>query len=127
MYLDVAIEVAPCAEARLGDEKSKDKVQSTDNCMVTFNIAGFLADFTNGRSEISVNSAPTTVGEALHELWELHIGLRDRVVNEQGHLRTHVNIFVDGENIRRKELLDTRLSGKTEITILPSVSGGNHS
>ncbi len=65
--------------------------------MVTFNIAGFLADFTNGQSEISVNSSPTTVAEALHELWQLHIGLRDRVVNEQGQLRTHVNIFVDGE------------------------------
>ncbi|MFN2510347.1 MAG: ubiquitin-like small modifier protein 1 [Pyrinomonadaceae bacterium] len=93
--------------------------------MVTFNIAGFLADFTNGRSEISVNSSPTTVGEALDELWQLHVGLRDRVVNEQGQLRTHVNIFVDGENIRRKQLLDTPVSVGTEITILPSVSGGN--
>lgn len=93
--------------------------------MVTFNIAGFLADFTNGRSEISVDSSPTTVGEALDELWQLHVGLRDRVVNEQGQLRTHVNIFVDGENIRRKQLLDTPISAGTEITILPSVSGGN--
>lgn len=93
--------------------------------MVTFNIAGFLADFTNGRSEISVNSSPTTVEEALHELWQLHVGLRDRVVNEQGQLRTHVNIFVDGENIRRKQLLDTPISDRTEITILPSVSGGS--
>jgi len=93
--------------------------------MVTFNIAGFLADFTNGRSELSVNASPTTVGEALNELWKLHVGLRDRVVNEQGQLRTHVNIFVDGQNIRRKQLLDTPISGQTEITILPSVSGGN--
>jgi molybdopterin converting factor small subunit len=93
--------------------------------MVIFNIAGFLADFTNGRSEISVNSSHTTVAEALNELWQLHVGLRDRVVNEQGQLRTHVNIFVDGENIRRKQLLDTPISDRTEITILPSVSGGN--
>jgi molybdopterin synthase sulfur carrier subunit len=93
--------------------------------MVTFNIAGFLSDFTNGRSEIPVDSSPTTVGEALNELWQLHVGLRDRVVNEQGQLRPHVNIFVDGENIRRKQLLETRLSDKPEITILPSVSGGN--
>ena len=93
--------------------------------MVTFNIAGFLSDFTNGRSEIPVNSSPATVGEALNELWQLHVGLRDRVVNEQGQLRPHVNIFVDGENIRREQLLDTPLSAQTEITILPSVSGGN--
>ena len=93
--------------------------------MVTFNIAGFLADFTNGRSEIPVNSSPATVKEALNELWQLHVGLRDRVVNEQGELRTHVNIFVDGENIRRKQLLDTPISNRAEITNLPSVSGGS--
>lgn len=95
--------------------------------MVTFNIAGFLADFTNGCGEIFVNSSATTVEEALRELWQLHVGLRDRVVNEQGQLRTHVNIFVDGENIRRKQLLDTPISDRTEITILPSVSGGSSS
>lgn len=93
--------------------------------MVTFNIAGFLTDFTNGRSEIPVESSPQTVADALQELWQLHVGLRDRVVNEQGQLRTHVNIFVDGENIRRKQLLDTPISNRTEITILPSVSGGS--
>ncbi|HZI85948.1 MAG TPA: ubiquitin-like small modifier protein 1 [Pyrinomonadaceae bacterium] len=93
--------------------------------MITFNIAGFLADFTDGRSEIPVNSSAATVAEALQELWKLHIGLRDRVVNEQGQLRMHVNIFIDGENIRRKQLLDTPVSDRSEITILPSVSGGN--
>lgn len=95
--------------------------------MATFNIAGFLTDFTNGRSEIPVGSSAQTVEEALQDLWQLHVGLRDRVVNEQGQLRTHVNIFVDGENIRRKQLLDTPISNRTEITILPSVSGGNTS
>lgn len=95
--------------------------------MVTFNIAGFLTDFTNGSSEIPLISSPMTVREALTDLWQLHIGLRDRVVNEQGQLRTHVNIFVDGDNIRRKQLLETPISGHSEITILPSVSGGNFS
>ena len=92
--------------------------------MITINIAGFLTDFTNGRSEISLHSAPATVGDALNELWQLHVGLRDRIVNEQGHLRPHVNVFVDDENIRRKELLNTALAEGNEITILPSVSGG---
>lgn len=92
--------------------------------MITFNIAGFLTDFTRGRSEISIESSSATVGEALSELWQLHVGLRDRVVTEQGQLRQHVNVFLNGDNIRRKEVLDTRLSEQTEITILPSVSGG---
>jgi molybdopterin synthase sulfur carrier subunit len=92
--------------------------------MITINVAGFLSDFTNGRSEISINSSPATVRDALNELWQLHVGLRDRVVNEQGQLRPHVNVFLDDENIRRKESLDTALAEGSEITILPSVSGG---
>jgi molybdopterin synthase sulfur carrier subunit len=92
--------------------------------MITFNITGFLTEFAGGQSQISIESKPQTVGEALEELWQLHLGLRDRVLNEQGELRRHVNIFLDNENIRRKEMLATPLSGHSEITILPSVSGG---
>ena len=92
--------------------------------MITFNIAGFLTDFTNGRSQIVLDSPATTVGEALDGLWRQHIGLRDRVLNEQGSLRPHVNIFLNDENVRRKQLLDTALPDNCEITILPAVSGG---
>ena len=92
--------------------------------MITVNVTGFLTDFTNGCSGIELDSAPATVGEALNQLWQKHVGLRDRVVTEQGQLRQHVNIFLDGENIRRMELLETKLSEGGEITILPSVSGG---
>lgn len=88
------------------------------------NIAGFLTEFTEGRNQISLQGSHRSVGEALTELWTLHVGLRDRVLNEQGQLRQHVNIFVDNENIRRRELLDTELTNISEITILPSVSGG---
>jgi molybdopterin synthase sulfur carrier subunit len=92
--------------------------------MITFNITGFLTEFAGGQSQISIETKPHTVGEALEELWQLHLGLRDRVLNEQGELRRHVNIFLDNENIRRTEMLATPLSGDSEITILPSVSGG---
>ena len=92
--------------------------------MITFNVAGFLTDFTGGQSKIPVETTASTVGKALSELWKQHAGLRDRVVNEQGALRPHVNIFVDDENVRRKEMLETALKDNSEITILPSVSGG---
>jgi sulfur-carrier protein len=92
--------------------------------MITINIAGFLTDFTQGKSELRIDSSPSTVSEALEELWSLHVGLRDRVVNEQGQLRQHVNIFLNNENIRRNQTLATELPDGSEITILPSVSGG---
>jgi molybdopterin converting factor small subunit len=92
--------------------------------MITFNVTGFLTDFTNGQSQIVVDSPAATVGEALESLWHRHVGLRDRVLNEQGKLRQHVNIFLNDDNVRRKELLDTTLPANCEITILPAVSGG---
>ena len=92
--------------------------------MVTFNIAGFLTDFTGGQSQVSLDSLPATVGDGLSLLWDLHVGLRDRVVNEKGEVRLHVNIFVNSESIRHQQALSTPLSEGDEITILPSVSGG---
>ena len=92
--------------------------------MITFNVAGFLTDFTGGQSQIVVDATAETVREALSALWKQHVGLRDRVVNEQGALRPHVNIFLNDENVRRKEMLETALNENSEITILPSVSGG---
>jgi molybdopterin synthase sulfur carrier subunit len=92
--------------------------------MITFNVTGFLTDFTGGLHQIPIDGAPTQVGEALGKLWNLHPGLRDRVLNERGELRQHVNIFLNDENVRRKQLLETALPESCEITILPSVSGG---
>jgi molybdopterin synthase sulfur carrier subunit len=92
--------------------------------MITFNVAGFLTDFTNAQSQIVMDSPAATVAEALEKLWQRHLGLRDRVVNEQGKLRQHVNIFLNDENVRRLQLLETALPENCEITILPAVSGG---
>ena len=92
--------------------------------MTTINISGFLTDFTAGRSVITLETSPATVGQALAQLWQMYPGVRDRVLTERGEIRRHVNIFLQDENIRRKELLDTQLPENSEITILPSVSGG---
>jgi molybdopterin synthase sulfur carrier subunit len=93
--------------------------------MIRFNVAGFLTDFTGGLNQIAIEGPVASVGEALTELWKLHPGLRDRVVNEQGQLRQHVNVFLDSENVRRKQSLETKVADGSELTILPSVSGGN--
>jgi MoaD family protein len=92
--------------------------------MITVNIAGFLTDFAGGQSQIQLPDLPATVNDALSRLWALHTGLRDRVVNEKGEVRMHVNIFLNNENIKFQQSLGTPLAEGDEITILPSVSGG---
>ena len=92
--------------------------------MITFQIAGYLTEFTGGCAEIKLDGSPVTVGDALNQLWDVHAGLRDRVVTEQGHVRPHVNVFVNSEVVRRDQVLQSAISGDTESCIMPAVSGG---
>jgi molybdopterin converting factor small subunit len=91
---------------------------------LTFHIPGYLRAFTAGASEVRIDRCPPTVGEALAALWAVHPGIRDRVVNEQGIVRRHVNVFVGNESIRFTGGLDTPIAEGTEISIVPAVSGG---
>ena len=65
-----------------------------------------------------------TVGGTLGTLRASHPGLYDRLMTEQGALRPHVNIFVDGENIRFTGGLGTVVGAGSEILVLPAISGG---
>lgn len=64
------------------------------------------------------------VAAALAALFALHPGLRDRIQNERGEVRPHVNVFVASENVRDLRGLETPLGEGAEIHILPAVSGG---
>ena len=92
--------------------------------MITFQIAGYLTEFTGGSAEIQIDDNASTVGEALSHLWGRHAGLRDRVLTEQGEVRPHVNIFVNSQVTRRDRVLQIPLAGDAEICIMPAVSGG---
>ncbi|HEY5073744.1 MAG TPA: ubiquitin-like small modifier protein 1 [Pyrinomonadaceae bacterium] len=92
--------------------------------MITFQISGHLTEFTGGRVEIALDGSYSTVGQALDRLWIEHVGLRDRVLNELGEVRPHVNIFVNSQTVRRDQALQTEIEGDTELCIMPAVSGG---
>jgi len=92
--------------------------------MITFQIAGYLTEFSGGRAEIVVSQSPANIGEALELLWQEHAALRDRVLNEQSHVRQHVNVFVNGQVTDREQVMQLPLDGDAEICIMPAVSGG---
>ncbi|MGC2697851.1 MAG: ubiquitin-like small modifier protein 1 [Candidatus Angelobacter sp.] len=91
---------------------------------VTFRIPSYLAIFAGGNNLLPVGGSSATVADALTELWKLHPGLRDRIVDEQGHVRQHINIFVGEEAIRFADGLSTKVPEGAEILIVPAVSGG---
>ena len=91
---------------------------------VRFFVPGPLREFAGGRSEIALAAAPRTLKEALEALGRDFPGVARRVLDEQGEVRAHVNLFVGGECVRFGEGLDTPLPDGCEIAILPAVSGG---
>ena len=91
---------------------------------VVFLIPGYLRAFTGGMSHVELGGTHATVGEAFEALWALHPGVRDRVVNEQGEVRQHVNVFVGAESIRFTGGFSTPVMDGGEISIVPAVSGG---
>ena len=91
---------------------------------ITFHIPNYLAVFTGDRSVVKLDGSPATVRDALDALWCLHPGLRDRIVDEQGAVRQHVNIFVGDDAIRFADGLATVVPSGAEILIVPAVSGG---
>ena len=89
-----------------------------------FVIPGPLREFSGNRDEVRVDGVASTVSEALALLWRECPGARDRVLTERGEVRPHVNIFVDGENVRRAGGLSMPVRDGGEIIIVPAVSGG---
>ena len=91
---------------------------------ITFWIPGPLRSHTGGLSRVKTDGSAGSVREVLERLWAIHPGVRDRVVNERGEVRQHVNVFVGNESIRFTGGLDTPVPDGAEVSIVPAVSGG---
>jgi molybdopterin converting factor small subunit len=69
-------------------------------------------------------SAGGTVRTLLDEVAARWPRLERRVRDETGELRRYVNVYVDGEDVRRLAGQDTPVSAHAEVQIIPSVAGG---
>jgi sulfur-carrier protein len=87
-------------------------------------IPGALRPFADGQTAVTLDRKVATVSEALQALWVKHPGLRLRVVNEQGEVRRHVNVFVGTESIRDIGGLEAPVADDAEIAVIAAVSGG---
>ncbi|MDH5676693.1 MAG: MoaD/ThiS family protein [Myxococcales bacterium] len=69
--------------------------------------------------------AGTSVRELLTHIEAKHPGLAGYIVDDQGALRKHVNIFIDGEPVGDRRELEAPLGADTEVHILQALSGGS--
>ena len=91
---------------------------------IIFHLAGFLRSFSGGAREVRLEVPGATVGDALRVLAERHPGISSRVLDEQGSVRRHVNVFIGDLSIRDTGGLSTPLHDGCSISLLAAVSGG---
>jgi adenylyltransferase/sulfurtransferase len=85
-------------------------------------VPGPLREYCKGASELFVSAS--NVRAALEELERSHPNLYRNICDETGSVRRHMNVFVNSDNVRDREGLDTVLTPGDVVTILPAVSGG---
>lgn len=90
--------------------------------MAKIRIPTPLRAYTDGASDIDVSG--NTVGEALGNLVDQHPDLRLHLFQDD-ELRSFVNIFIDDEDIRFMQGLDTEIEAGDSLRIIPSIAGGN--
>jgi len=81
-----------------------------------------LRRFTNGVETIEVQAR--TVGDVFNQLESQFPGIRARLCEESGELRRFINVYVDGEDIRFLNRLETSISEQAEVSIVPAIAGG---
>ena len=72
----------------------------------------------------SLEVAGDTVGAALGAVFESNAALRSYLLDDQGRLRRHVNIFVNGNPVADRVKLSDPLTAKDEIFVVQALSGG---
>ena len=88
----------------------------------TVRIPTPLRTVTGGESSVAVDGG--TVREVVANLDAAHPGIRERILDDGGAVRRFVNVFVDDEDIRFAEGLDTPVRDGATVSIIPAVAGG---
>ncbi len=96
--------------------------QEAANARVTVRIPTPLRGLTGGADTVHASGA--TVGALIEALDAQHPGLRERVLDESGALRRFVNVYVNGEDVRFLQGLESSLPAGADVSIVPAVAGG---
>ncbi len=89
---------------------------------ITIHVPGPLRAYCEGAAQLSVSAR--TVGAALEALRQSQSAFYRNVCDETGMVRRHLNVFVNSDNVRDLNGVDTTLTPGDVVTILPAVSGG---
>ncbi|MBI2872820.1 MAG: MoaD family protein [Chloroflexi bacterium] len=89
---------------------------------VTVRIPSPLRRVTNGAEKAEVQGG--TLEKCINELEAQFPGIRERLLDESGDLRYFVNVYLNGEDVRFLQGLNTDTKPGDELSIVPAVAGG---
>lgn len=81
-----------------------------------------LRKYTQGADE--VNAQGSNVKSLVDDLEIKYPGIKERICDETGKVRRFVNVYVNGDDIRFLQNLDTALKEGDNISIVPAIAGG---
>jgi len=90
--------------------------------MSTVKIPPVLRSSTGGEREIAVEG--TSVGDALRELAARHPDTQRQLFSEEGELNRYVNVYLNDEDVRVLDGLETAVAERDTLVILPAMAGG---
>lgn len=78
--------------------------------------------FTGGESSVELD--PGTVSDLIGQLEQRYPGIGEQLLTPEGELHRFINVYVNDEDARYLEKLDTKVTEGDTVSILPSVAGG---
>ena len=84
-----------------------------------------LRKLTQGADEVDVQG--DTVKALVNDLERKFPGIKERICDETGKVRRFVNVYVNGDDIRFLQNLETSVRDGDSISIVPAVAGGSNS
>ncbi|MDX6633322.1 MAG: sulfur-carrier protein [Solirubrobacterales bacterium] len=90
--------------------------------MSSVKIPPVLRQHTGGEALVEVDGA--SVGDVLRGLAESHPDTRDQLFSPEGDLNRYVNVYLNDEDVRVLDGLDTAVSDDDTVVILPAMAGG---
>lgn len=90
--------------------------------MPTIKVPPVLRPQTDGEAEVSVEGG--TVGDALRALAERYPSTRDQLFSPEGELNRYVNVYLNDEDVRVLDGLETGTTNSDIVVILPAMAGG---
>ena len=89
---------------------------------VNVRIPGPLRRVTNGEQQVDIDAS--NVLETIDALDSRFPGIKERLCDESGDLRYFVNLYLNGEDVRFLQGLQTTTNSGDELSIVPAVAGG---